>query len=84
VDMVFIDGDHSYEGCAGDITGWIPHIKPGGVLAIHDYKKGEIPPHPNGPHPMVWEGVDAAVDDLLIGKYDIIGRVDSLIAFRIP
>jgi hypothetical protein len=88
VGVCFIDGSHEYEDCAGDILGWLPHIRRGGIMAVHDYKKGEIPTGPNGyhadgPHPLVWEGVDQAVDELLVGKYSIIGRVDSLIAFRI-
>lgn len=88
IDCVLVDGDHEYEGCAGDILGWLPRIRPGGIMAVHDYRKGEIPTGPNGyhadgPHPLVWEGVDRAVDDLLVGRYDIIGRVDSLIAFRV-
>lgn len=88
VDLCFIDGGHEYEDCAGDILGWLPHIRSGGIMAVHDYRKGEIPTgpdgyHADGPHPLVWEGVDRAVDELLLGRYDIIGRVDSLIAFRV-
>lgn len=88
VSVCFIDGDHTYEGCAGDILGWLPHMRSGGVMAVHDYRKGEIATgpdgyHADGPHPLVWEGVDRAVDELLVGRYDIIDRVDSLIAFRI-
>jgi predicted O-methyltransferase YrrM len=37
-DMVFIDADHSYEGCKQDIEHWYPKVKPGGWLAGHDYK----------------------------------------------
>lgn len=37
VDMVWIDGDHSYEGCKADILGWMPHVKDGGIMAFHDY-----------------------------------------------
>jgi len=37
VDFVFIDGDHSYEGCSRDIRAWLPKVKNGGVLAGHDY-----------------------------------------------
>jgi hypothetical protein len=35
--LLFIDGDHSYEGCYKDITLWSPYLVPGGVIAIHDY-----------------------------------------------
>lgn len=37
VDFVFIDGDHSYEGCKRDIEAWLPKVKDGGILSGHDY-----------------------------------------------
>lgn len=83
VDLVFVDGAHEEEDCAGDILGWLPHIRSGGLMAVHDYKKGDLAPNPNGPHPLVWGGVDLAVDRLLVGKYDIIAHVDSLIVFKV-
>ena len=82
-DIVFIDGGHEYHEAVGDITGWLPHVRKGGYMAIHDYKKGNIPPTTDGPHPMVWEGVDKAVDELLLGKYDKIAQIESLIVFKI-
>lgn len=36
--LVFIDGDHSFEGCLRDINAWLPKVKPGGLLAGHDYE----------------------------------------------
>lgn len=85
VDLVFIDGDHSYEGCAADITIWWPHVAPGGVLVVHDYAKGMLPENIHGPHPKPWPGVDRAVDELLLNAgYEMIAYVDSLIAFRKP
>ena len=83
VDMVFIDADHSYEGCKGDILAWLPNIKAGGILAIHDYKKSKLTYDDNSPHPQDWPGVDQAVDELLLGKYELVLKVDSLIAFRV-
>jgi len=38
VHMLFVDGDHSYEGVKADIAGWTPKIAPGGVVAFHDFK----------------------------------------------
>jgi predicted O-methyltransferase YrrM len=49
-DLVFIDGDHSYEGCRRDIEAYRKLIAPGGILAGHDYH---------------WPGVQQAVDELL-------------------
>lgn len=37
LDFVFIDADHSYEGCSQDIELWTPKLKPGGLLCGHDY-----------------------------------------------
>lgn len=81
--IVFVDGAHEYDDAAGDITGWLPRVRKGGYMAIHDYKKGNIPPTTDGPHPMVWEGVDSAVDELLLGRYDKIAQVESLIVFKV-
>ncbi len=36
VDLLFIDGDHSYEGCREDWDVWHPHIRVGGMIAFHD------------------------------------------------
>lgn len=38
-DMVFIDGDHSFEGCLADIKAWAPLVRPGGWICGHDYDK---------------------------------------------
>lgn len=35
-DMVFIDGDHTYEGARRDIQIWYPQLKPGGLISGHD------------------------------------------------
>jgi glycosyltransferase involved in cell wall biosynthesis len=36
-DMVFIDGDHSYESVMSDILNWYPKVKDGGIIAGHDF-----------------------------------------------
>lgn len=38
LDFVFLDGDHSFEGCRSDIAAWWPRIAPGGWLCGHDYR----------------------------------------------
>jgi len=37
LDFVYVDGEHSYEAVSQDIADWWPKIKPGGILAGHDY-----------------------------------------------
>jgi predicted O-methyltransferase YrrM len=34
--LVFIDGGHSEEAAQADYAGWSPHLRPGGLLVIHD------------------------------------------------
>ncbi len=37
LDMVYIDGDHSYEAVKEDITAWLPKVKREGYICGHDY-----------------------------------------------
>lgn len=37
IDLLFIDGDHSIEGCDFDFLNYSPLISPGGYLAFHDF-----------------------------------------------
>lgn len=71
VDMVFIDGEHSYPGACGDIEGWLPHIKEGGLMLVHDY------------NPTPWGSVVKAVDDLLLEEYEQYCMEDTTIGFII-
>jgi hypothetical protein len=36
LDFVYVDADHSYEGCKRDLLAWIPKIKFGGFITGHD------------------------------------------------
>ena len=55
VDLVFIDGDHSENGVACDLAAWAAKVKPGGVIAGHDYESQKHP------------GVRRAVDRFFAG-----------------
>jgi hypothetical protein len=37
IDILFIDGDHSYEGCSQDVLQYVPQVRPGGYFILHDY-----------------------------------------------
>lgn len=37
VDVVFVDGDHSYEGVTADILAWWPKLKPNGWMGGDDF-----------------------------------------------
>lgn len=36
IDVLFIDGDHSYEGCADDFNNFSPFVNLGGTVFFHD------------------------------------------------
>jgi predicted O-methyltransferase YrrM len=40
--FVFIDADHSYEAVCNDIRCWLPKVKPGGVIAGHDFHEEDV------------------------------------------
>lgn len=44
-DVVFVDGDHSYEGVKADVTHWWGALRPGGSFVLHDAKR-PVPPRP--------------------------------------
>lgn len=52
VPFVFIDADHRYDGIRSDIGAWQGIVRPGGILAGHDYRTG------------TWPDVDRAVDEV--------------------
>ncbi len=37
IDYLYVDADHSEDGCAGDLWAWAPHVRPGGLLVGDDY-----------------------------------------------
>jgi predicted O-methyltransferase YrrM len=40
VDLLFVDGDHSYEGCTKDLVNWFPKVMAGGHILLHDCYHG--------------------------------------------
>ena len=75
VAFIWVDGNHSYEGVRGDIESWLPRVRPGGIIAFHDYFEGEPPVH----NP---SGAGKAVRELMIGRYAMISEVERIRAFR--
>jgi predicted O-methyltransferase YrrM len=40
IDLLFVDGDHSYDGCLADLRNWYPRLVPGGHVVLHDCYRG--------------------------------------------
>lgn len=60
VDLLFIDGDHSYKGVSSDYECWYPHVRDEGVIAFHDYHKN-------------WPGVIKFIDETASKDLDFLG-----------
>jgi len=37
LDFVHIDGDHAFDACVQDIIKWVPKVRKGGMVLVHDY-----------------------------------------------
>jgi len=86
VDMVFVDGGHSYDECKGDIEAWLKNITSGGTIAIHDYNKTNVFLSVNteyAPHPVAWAGVDKAVNGFIKQGNEPLSIVKTLISFKV-
>lgn len=64
LDLVFIDGDHSYEGVRSDIDAWLPKVRLGGVISGHDYDN-------TNKYGDAFKGVDRAVHESFGKTFDL-------------
>jgi hypothetical protein len=42
LDFVYIDARHDYESVKEDLAAWYPKVRPGGIIAGHDYADGAL------------------------------------------
>ena len=73
IDILFIDGDHSYNGVINDFNLYSKMVKSGGYIIFDDYNDHQYSPE-----------VKLAVDDLLTNNldYEIIGTVPNIFGAR--
>jgi len=75
VDLLFIDGDHSYEGVAADFRLYSPFVRDGGLIVFHDIVPGKE--EHVGEVPRFWQELKASgvvtefVDDWEQGGYGL-------------
>jgi hypothetical protein len=72
VALLWIDGDHSYEGVRGDWEAFKPHLAAGALVAFDDSIDERV-----GPHRLIAELVESR-------ELTIVERVDKLTALRRP
>jgi predicted O-methyltransferase YrrM len=79
VDVVFIDGDHSYDGCREDWESWRDHVTPGGFVAFHDARAGK-PGGMGAPGPT--QVVDECFRASPTAGWELTDEVDALVVVR--
>jgi hypothetical protein len=72
VELLFIDGDHSYEGVRRDAELWLPRLMDGGIVMFHDVATAAY----SGPRRIVRRMV------CLSPRFDAIARVGSMVVAR--
>ena len=73
IDLVFIDGSHTFESARSDYAAWKDKIRVGGILAIHDIYDSEL------------EGGQAPreiYEKALTENFILLKRVNSLVALQ--
>ena len=77
VDVVFIDGDHSYEGLAADWNAWADAVIAGGVMALHDSASTALRPIDDA------GSVRFTREKVMVDpRFERVGLVDSLTLWR--
>jgi predicted O-methyltransferase YrrM len=81
IDVLFIDADHTEEGCRADWDNWHGHVAENGAVAFHDARASQ----PDGGH--AWPGPTAVVDSLFRGEnklenWVIEAETDTMVAVR--
>jgi predicted O-methyltransferase YrrM len=76
IDILFIDGEHTYRGCKADIEGFFPYVRKGGFILVHDYNKLFLG------HPKDLPGVTRAVNETLPDIADYYDTVVSTVAYK--
>jgi cephalosporin hydroxylase len=64
LDLLFVDGDHTYEGVRRDFTDYAPLVRSGGLIAFHDIVPGGPGKHGDpGSVPRFWSELRASHPD---------------------
>jgi predicted O-methyltransferase YrrM len=72
IELLFIDGDHSYEGVRRDAELWLPRLMNGGIVMFHDVATAAY----SGPRRIVRRMV------CLSPRFDGVARVGSMVVAR--
>ncbi len=82
IDLLFVDGDHSYEGVVRDLV-WTTYVRPSGYVIFHDCY--DWPPAPPKTEHGICPGVNRAVEEWFQANQDVFTErefVDTMRIFR--
>lgn len=69
VDVIYIDGDHTYEGCKADFDRYTPFLKKGGCVFLDDYYREDF-------------GVRQFVDEMCEKKWKMVVGTKAVVLER--
>ena len=80
IDLLFIDGDHSYEGALKDLLRWTPYLRKGKCVILHDVAWDTN----DKPHPLHFEVLKAVREWLQRPdiQFSFVEAADSMVVFR--
>lgn len=78
IDLLLIDGGHQIGVVDQDCKVWIPHVKPGGLIAFDDYTGKKLPREED----CHW-AVRESVEQWALG-YEMVGYWSGLLVVRVP
>jgi hypothetical protein len=73
LDMLYVDGDHTYQRGKKDVEVWSPFVKPGGIIVLDDYENRHF------------GDVARFADELLLScpeQWRFVGQVGRIAAFE--
>jgi predicted O-methyltransferase YrrM len=73
LDFVYLDANHNLQNVIADIAAWSPKLKPGGILAGHDYRRHKWPDQIH-----VVQGVHAWADAYDIAPWFVLGTKEKV------
>lgn len=71
-DFIYVDANHSYEGCKQDLEAYWKKLKPGGLLMGDDYHLKDVETLTFGNRPPVTFGVTKAVKEFAKSKHRLV------------
>jgi cephalosporin hydroxylase len=80
VDVLFVDGDHSYDGVRRDFEVYAPLVRPGGLVAFHDIVQGGE----DIGVPRFWEELEARYEETRRFVADETQRTRGIGVLRLP